>query len=267
MPNGPDPVVDPLLPIGHSVVRLTTVDSTNTYAAEKLALGELRHGTVIVAREQTGGKGQRGRSWKDIPGLDLLASVVLVPAGMPVMSQFELGKAAALAVHDVVSGALRAADRDVSGARIKWPNDVLVDDRKIAGILIENEVRGERVASSIIGIGINVNSTDLERNPNATSLRTATGGTHGLDAILKALCERLQYWLGRVGKDGRPVASAYIALLWTKDRFTEFILDGQAINARPLDVDDQGRLIVEDEAGHVAAYGMERLRHKVHDGR
>jgi len=247
--------------IGTPLVRLEAVDSTNAYASRELAQGRAGHGLVITAARQRAGRGQRGREWHDTPGKDLLMSAVLIPDRMPAMAQFSLAKAAALAVVDTLAEVFRASGKNPSGIRVKWPNDVLVDGLKVSGILIANEIKGDRVASAIVGIGINVNSTDLDGELRATSLFIETGTELDLPIVLERLCANLQKWWDRIGDQEPVIASAYLDLLWTRDRFTGFILDDRPFTARPLDVDGQGRLIVEDEAGNVMAYGLDRLRH------
>jgi BirA family biotin operon repressor/biotin-[acetyl-CoA-carboxylase] ligase len=248
-------------PIGTPLVRLDAVDSTNAYASRQLALGNAGHGMVITAARQRAGRGQRGREWHDSPGKDHLMSAVLLPERMPAMAQFDLAKAAALAVVDTLGEVFRASGKDTSGIRVKWPNDVLVDGLKVSGTLIANEIKGDRVASAIVGIGINVNGTDLDGELKATGLCIETGMQQDVSALLERLCAHLQKWWDRIGDHEGTIASAYLDLLWTRDRFTGFILDDRPFTARPLDVDGQGRLIVEDEAGRVAAYGLDRLRH------
>ena len=103
--------------IGEIIHRLSTVDSTNNYAAKGISEGRFAHGTVILAKEQTQGRGQRGRQWLTAPGLDLAMSVVLLPERLPAMAQFSLAKAAALAVHDVVAEVLATAGKKPGGER------------------------------------------------------------------------------------------------------------------------------------------------------
>lgn len=189
-----------------------------------------------------------------------MVSFILQPAGWPASRQFVLSKMVALAVHDVVAGALTEAGRDPGLVRVKWPNDVLVDRSKVAGILIMNELQGPVLASSIVGIGINVNSGAWPSSHRATSLLLETRRRHQPRTLLDRLSARLGHWWNVAMADAGPVAAEYGRLLWAKDRFAPFLLDGQPYTARSLDVDEAGRLLVEDEAGRVAAYGMERLR-------
>ncbi len=245
--------------IGQQLIELASVDSTNMCAAELLALKEIGHGAVILAHEQTDGRGQRGRIWRSGAGLDITTSVVLLPQHLPANEQFVLAKIAALAVHDVVAEAMRMA---VGGepVRIKWPNDILVDRRKVAGILIANELVAGMVVSSVLGIGINVNSSELDAEFNATSLRMETGLVHDRLALLEGLCQRLEHYLDLWESGDRQFHSRYTDLLWSRGRYADLELDGQPFSARPVDVDAHGRLLVEDEAGHVQAFALERLR-------
>jgi len=248
------PITLPTSFIGGQLIEYDSVPSTNKVAAELLSLSKLRHGAVVLAHEQTDGRGQRGRSWISRNGLDLTLSIVLYPQGLRADAQFALGKIAALALHDVVQ-------RCVPGeARIKWPNDILVERRKVAGILIKNEVVGELVMSSIVGIGLNVNSSGLDPDILATSL--AIEGGRALDRItlLGTVCERFEHWWTCWETTGEGGLADYSERLWARGRWTPMVLDDQPTTLRPVDVDAAGRLIVEHEDGRVVAYGLDRLR-------
>lgn len=246
--------------IGHRVVLLDSVDSTNNFAAKGLARHELQHGTAILAMEQTAGRGQRGRVWSTADGLDIAASIVLLPEALAAVDQFMLSRMASLAVHDVVADALREAGSDPAEVRIKWPNDILIGRSKVAGILIVNELKGPWLASAIIGIGLNVNSRGWPEAYRATSLVQETRTVHKLRTVLDRLCARLEHWWRLLAKEPAVLADAYASRLWALGRFTAFTLDGQPLTARPLDVDASGRLLVEQASGAVAAYSLERLR-------
>lgn len=240
--------------IGDPIIAFDTLESTNKTAAELLNLSKVQHGAVILAREQTAGRGQRGRSWVAQPGLDLMMSVVLKPARLRAEEQFVLGKIAALAVADVASSLV------TGDVRIKWPNDVLVERRKLAGILIKNEVVGELVQSAVIGIGFNANSTGFPEELMATSIFLETGRMVDLKVLLGHVCAALQKWWVEWEQGQGGHAEAYTEQLWARGRWAEFLLDGRSIAARPMDVDAHGRLIVEHEGGEVKAYGLDRLR-------
>lgn len=240
--------------IGHPILAFDTLESTNKTAAELLNLSKVQHGAVILAREQTAGRGQRGRSWVSQPGVDLTMSVVLKPARLRADEQFALGKVVALAVAEAVRLLVPAE------VRIKWPNDVLVERKKIAGILIKNEVVGELVQSCVVGIGINANSTGFAEDLMATSLVQETGREVDLAVLLSHVCKALdRRWKAYEAGDA-GLAEAYAGELWARGRWADLLLDGQPVTGRPMDVDSHGRLIVEWEGGDVAVYGLDRLR-------
>jgi len=174
-------VVEPLLRgrLGRPYLWSETCASTQ----EALADPGLPEGAVAVTEHQTAGRGRAGRRWDDAPGTSLLLSVLLrPPAGSPFP---QLSLVCALAVAEAVEA---AAGMD---AQVKWPNDVLVDGRKVAGILLEG-----REGGVVCGIGVNVDQTEesLPRDTRAptASLRTLTGRTHDRADLLVALLERLE---------------------------------------------------------------------------
>ena len=240
--------------IGEQFVEVASTASTNKLAAELAALSKLQHGAVILAHEQTMGRGQRGNSWSSGPGLDLTFSVHLRPRALLVDRQFALAQAAALAVRDTVAARL-AGD-----VRVKWPNDVLVGERKVSGILIKNEVIGQLVVAVILGIGLNVNSVDLPAGLMATSLALEMGGPQDRMEVLRELLARLQQRWEQVEEGDPALGEAYAAHLWQRGRWAAVVIDGGPALVRPMDVDAHGRLLVEHEDGRLAAYGLDRLR-------
>ncbi len=240
--------------IGEHVIELASVESTNKTAAELIQLSKAGHGTVILAQEQTAGRGQRGRQWQSAPGLDLTFSLILEPKAVRAEAQFGLAKLAALAVLDAVSPILPGR------VKVKWPNDLLVDRLKIAGILIECDLVGDKVRHAIIGVGLNVSSTDLPAEFAATSLSLETGKENSskevLEEVLKAFRKRYVQWM----EEPALQDAEYAAALWARGRWADMLLDGEPLALRPMDVDPLGRLLVEHEGGKVAAYGLDRLR-------
>lgn len=146
---------------------LDQIDSTNNRAAQKC----YGAGDVIIAETQSAGRGQRGNSWSSLPGQNLTFSVVLQPDFLLAERQFRISKTAALAVADTI------ADTGLTPS-IKWPNDIYIGNRKVTGILIENDLSGAYLCRSVIGIGLNVNQTDFDPTlPNPTSLSREAGHT------------------------------------------------------------------------------------------
>ncbi|MCW5900359.1 MAG: biotin--[acetyl-CoA-carboxylase] ligase [Flavobacteriales bacterium] len=240
--------------IGVTLIELPSVESTNRTIAGMAVRSELPHGAVLLAHEQTAGRGQRGRQWISAAGLDLTFSLLLRPQDMRADEQFIIAQVAALAVHDTLVGHVPGA------VRIKWPNDVLVERRKVAGILIENELIGDRVGQSIVGIGLNVNSRDLDAGLHATSMCLETGGTLDRMAVFGQLMEHLRRRYAQGKEAPARLRADYAERLWARGRWADMLLDGQPASLRPMDVDGLGRLLVEHPDGSVRAHGLDRLR-------
>ncbi|HEU4369938.1 MAG TPA: biotin--[acetyl-CoA-carboxylase] ligase [Methylomirabilota bacterium] len=221
------------------VVRLGRVESTQTIAFA-LAADGAADGTVVVADSQAAGRGRRGRAWVDEPGASLLASIVLRPRLDPVRLP-GLSLAAAVAVAEALT---RTAGLT---PRLKWPNDVLVGGRKIAGILLESRVTGEQ-ATTIIGVGVNlaqrVFPADLAQR--ATSVWLASGRVVDRDSLLAALLDALAEWRRRLERQGfAPVRTRWRALADTLGR--PVTVDG--VSGVAVDVDADGALVVADTDG------------------
>lgn len=151
---------------GKKIIHLSDVDSTNNFAAKLLSENLCQNGAVIMADVQTQGKGQRGNVWLSESGKNLLSSFVFKPDNLSVENQIALTWATSLSLLET----LRKFNIE---ALIKWPNDVFVGGKKIAGILIENQLQGTRISCSIIGIGLNLNQTFFD-DLNATSVLLET---------------------------------------------------------------------------------------------
>ena len=148
--------------IGSGIILLNTVDSTNNYTAKKVLDGDIEHGTVILAEEQTNGRGQRENTWQSEGQLNLQFSVFLKPTQLSPNKQSILNYITSIALVKTLE------DFQVN-AEIKWPNDILVNEKKIAGVLIENQIQGSGIKHSIIGVGLNVNQKIFD-GIRATSL-------------------------------------------------------------------------------------------------
>lgn len=164
------------------------VPECRSTSAVLAAMPDAPHGTVVVTDRQTAGRGQRGNSWEAQPGANLTFSLLLRPQAIPAAGQFELSMIVALEVAACVRRALAGAP-DAPRVCVKWPNDIYVGDRKIAGILIENSLSGSGIERSIAGIGLNVNQRRfLSDAPNPTSIIHYTGTPMPLSALLESLC-------------------------------------------------------------------------------
>jgi BirA family biotin operon repressor/biotin-[acetyl-CoA-carboxylase] ligase len=223
-------------PFGGPVVHLDTVGSTNDRARE-LALGGAPHGTLVTAEEQTAGRGRQGRSWAAPRGRSLTLSLIVRPEGGVPESQ---PLAAAVAVSE--------ACEQVAGVRcaIKWPNDVWIDGRKVAGVLIEGR---PQEGWTVLGIGLNVDTRLEELEPElrerATSLRIATGSPFERERVLEALLARLASVLTAATESSAEwVLDAYRERDALYGRRIAWSAGGERREGEARGIDEQGRLVV-----------------------
>jgi BirA family biotin operon repressor/biotin-[acetyl-CoA-carboxylase] ligase len=211
------------------------VDSTQTIAFALAERGAADR-TVVVADSQRAGRGRHGRPWHDEPGASLLCSILIRPR-LPRPQWPLLSLVAGVAVA-------RALRRETGiDARLKWPNDVVVDGRKLAGILLES--RFTAAPAVVIGIGINVGQREfpLELAASATSVRLVAGRSVDREAILAAVLEELDAWRDRLEQEGfAPVREAWKAMSATLGGAVR--ADG--VTGRAVDLDADGALVIDD---------------------
>jgi BirA family biotin operon repressor/biotin-[acetyl-CoA-carboxylase] ligase len=226
----------PVLPDGWKLVALQSVGSTNDEVL-RLADAGAPEGTVVWAREQTGGRGRRGRRWASPVG-NLYCSTILRPA-CSALRAAELGFVAALAVADIVP-----AEREV---RVKWPNDVLVDGGKVAGILPESAIDANGQAEHVV-MGIGVNTGFAPQLPEMRYAGAMLGGTveAALEKLTAALARRLADWR-RDGFD--TVRAAWLAKAGPIGLDVDVKLGEELVRGRFAGLDRDGGLLLETSAG------------------
>lgn len=242
------------------------VDSTNSrMAADKSLLDDF---TTYAAKAQSAGRGQKGNGWHSAKGENLTFSTLLKPEWLPVPEQFAISQAAALAVVDYL------ADKKVS-AKIKWPNDIYVGERKICGILIENSLAGEHLSASITGIGLNLNQTAFPTTlPNPVSLKTVTGGDYNPEEELVRLLAflRERYESTRSPRSRNSLDVEYMESMFRRGEWHNFERmeesdvpvekrKGHLFSARILGVDSSGKLLLEDRSGIVESYAFKEIKY------
>ncbi len=154
----------------NQLIELESVDSTNNYAMARIHEGMAYDGMAFITQNQWGGKGQRGKAWLSQPGQNLTMSIVLEPGRLILTQQFLFSAAIVLGILKLVKSLKKGK------WSIKWPNDIYWDDRKAAGILIENVILGQNWPYSVVGIGVNLNQETFPPEiPNAVSLKNITG--------------------------------------------------------------------------------------------
>ncbi len=257
-------------------IKLDEVASTNTYVAAHAA--SLPHLAVVYTPCQTAGRGQKGNSWESEPGKNLSFTMLLKQPLLPVRRQFALSEAVSVAVCDMLAGhlqehGLRQADEQVS---IKWPNDIYVGSRKIAGLLIEHSLVDGGIGHTIVGIGININQERFVSDaPNPVSLKQLCGTDHDLDELLREVCERIARYVAPIAYDPHPVDAAFEELhrsflddLYRNDgQLHHWQLPGGAVfKAAIADVEPDGMLVLRHEAdGALRRYAFKEVKHVIKD--
>jgi BirA family biotin operon repressor/biotin-[acetyl-CoA-carboxylase] ligase len=231
--------------VGREIHWFAELPSTSDRAKE-LADDGAEHGEVVIAEAQTAGRGRRGRVWTSPPGRNLAFSVVLRP-DLPPARAPEVTLVASVAICD----ALRQAG---VAAGIKWPNDVLVGGRKIAGILTELAAEPDRVHWVVVGVGVNVNARaedfPAELRGEATSLLLERGVATPRALFAAACLTALEEWLDRHAEEGfGAVRAAWRERSVTLGREVSVQADGRVVVGTAEDLDEDGALLVRDAAG------------------
>ncbi len=247
----------------HDIIWLASVDSTNEEARRRIST--LDNLSVVSAFSQTAGRGQRGNTWSAKAGENLTFSIVLkYGESVRAVDQFSISEITALAIVDLL------AEHGIS-AKIKWPNDIYVGNRKICGILIENSVREAFLATSIIGVGLNVNQTEFDPSlPNPTSMVLAKypalpTDNEDLNLLLEEFmdifagyCRR---YLNITGGFTR-LRRLYLAQMWKKDEEARYVdaTEGEEFTGIIRGLSDIGHLIVEDkEKGELREFAFKEI--------
>lgn len=230
------------------ILELDIIDSTNNYAMRLIDADTAQPGLTITAVEQSKGKGQRGRQWLDAAGDSLLMSIILVP-GIRIEEQFVFSAMIANAVADALSELHEHWD-----VRIKWPNDIIVNDKKAGGILIENVLRGAQWLYAIVGTGLNINQQHLpDILPWATSLRVASGREFNI-TVIRDLVRRYIFDGAALGQNPRTIMQHYNNLLYRRGSLQFFADSNTEWEAFINEVTPDGRLHVRLPDGRGEAY-------------
>jgi BirA family biotin operon repressor/biotin-[acetyl-CoA-carboxylase] ligase len=233
--------------IGQNKVFLPETYSTNSYAIELLKNVNCIEGTVVYTHKQTHGKGQRGNSWIAEPRMNITLSLIIKPTFLNPKNTFYLSKITALALHDVLTETLNDSQYDI---KIKWPNDILVNAKKIAGVLIENSILNDTVQWSVTGLGLNVNQDEFGALKIVTSLRLLTGKNYDQETVMDHFFNHYEKWFLRLKKsDLSLIDETYQKQLFRLNELSGFEQNKSRFIAKVLGVNEAGLLLLEMEEG------------------
>ncbi len=245
--------------IDKNLIELDVVDSTNNYTANLLHKTKVVDKSVIMAHFQTLGRGQRGEAWESEPGKNLLFSMVLKATCLDVDNYFLLSKIVAISINEVIE--------DVSGKTgfIKWPNDIYVEGKKIAGILIENQWKGKFIDNAIIGVGVNVNQVNFDNLSQATSLSLITANHYDLYEVLYKICKKIELYYDKLVKGQfKQIDQYYFDHLLFSNQWKYFKLeDGSLIEGMITDVKPNGLLILQLMNGETKEFNFKEIEFRI----
>jgi BirA family biotin operon repressor/biotin-[acetyl-CoA-carboxylase] ligase len=240
---------------GNYLIKLEEVDSTNTYLSNLAATEKLPDGSVVCAAHQYAGKGQRGNSWQVEKNMNLTFSILYFPTFMSIDKQFLLSQAISLGVYDYLT-------TKCSSVTIKWPNDLYVGNKKIGGLLIENAIKGDKLAQVIIGVGLNINQASFDLSlTNATSLRLENKELYNLDAelldLLTSIERRFLQWKNAQFLN---IKDEYLKVLYLHQQWHIYKLpDGTHLEGKIIGFDDDGLLIIEDLEAQIHKFANKEI--------
>jgi BirA family biotin operon repressor/biotin-[acetyl-CoA-carboxylase] ligase len=244
--------------VGQHILELDVIESTNTYATNLIKETQVVEGTIVLTHNQTKGRGQVGNTWQAEGGKNLTFSLVLHPNFLAVDKQFYLSKITSLAVFGMLTNFLNTSLYDI---KIKWPNDILVNDRKIAGILIENVLRGIFLQSSVIGVGVNINQQQfMNVDKQVTSLGLLLQKDFDLKEMLHAFCKHFEaLYLTLKQGNFNKISEVYFQNLYKFNEFAFYQAAEKTFTAKITGVEESGLLVLTTEQNELVKFNFKEV--------
>ena len=237
------------------IIKLDTINSTNSYLRELAIHQDVDNFTVVSAKHQSEGKGQIDKKWITEPNKNLTFNI-LIKEKYQIQYKKYINIAVSLALHDWFT------QKKIKNLSIKWPNDIMAGSKKLSGILIETMIRGSKIYHTVIGIGINVNQQQFSSEiKSASSLLLETSKTYDLDLllleILPIIQNRIQDFLSGKFKE---LEEAYSKLLYRKDIPSNFVDNqGNRFAGSITGISQDGNLLISTENGSVREFGIKEV--------
>ena len=242
--------------LSNEVRQYEEIDSTNGEMNRLLMTEDLAEGCIIRTQYQHAGKGHAGNSWQSERGMNLLFSMLLKPDFLSPEQAFHLSRIASLSLHEII-------DNQCDETQIKGPNDMLVGDNKMAGILIENMIISHTISHSIIGIGVNVNQTTFDPSiPAPTSLKIEKGCHIDMNSLLKEFRSSMERWYNTlITGNERLVMESYNQRLYRLGVTAYYRSAAGKFTAIIRDVLPSGELVLESGKGDILTFGFKEVEY------
>jgi BirA family transcriptional regulator, biotin operon repressor / biotin---[acetyl-CoA-carboxylase] ligase len=240
--------------IGSCFLFFETLTSTNDHISFLFRNNQPVEGTIVYTNYQSTGRGQKGNSWESEDGKNLLMSTLLFPSNIIPSDQFLISMAISLGICDFLK-------RYIPDCSIKWPNDIYVMNDKIAGILIENSILGDKIENTIAGIGLNLNQEEFTSDaPNPVSLKQITGMNYDLTVCLRQMASNLDMrYKQLISENIEQIKQDYISQLYRLNEWCKFSDHNGIFTGRILSVTDTGRLQIERRTGKSDEYSFKEV--------
>ncbi|MFT5970959.1 MAG: BirA family biotin operon repressor/biotin-[acetyl-CoA-carboxylase] ligase [Flavobacteriales bacterium] len=239
--------------VGTNLLEFDCLPSTNNFLLDLSKLKRLPEGTLVWAKDQQEGRGQYGKVWQVMPNLNLTFSLIFYPKFISISKQFAFSKMVALSLFEYL-------DTQLDNVSIKWPNDIYVGDKKIAGTLIENAIDQSGIKQSVVGVGLNVNQ--LEFSPeliNATSIKSISGVNQDLKTTLNGICRMIEKNYLKLKIDSNKIDSSYLQQLYRKDVWKNYQDKNGSFEGKLIGVDASGKLEIEDRNEILRTYNLQEV--------
>ncbi len=240
-----------------TLIELDSTNSTNEYLKKLTIEEEIYEGTVVLTREQLSGKGQHGNFWESEKGKNLTFSLLLKPS-LSADKMFLISKMVSLGIID----ALQRFNKEFT---IKWPNDIYYQNKKLGGILIENQIIGNKLGYSIIGIGINVNQSEFKSDaPNPISLNKIIGNEIEIYELFKTILDQISIWY-EILKDGwhEKINESYEKHIYKRDGYHTFNANGNSLYAKIIGIADDGELLLKTAEGDKLGFYFKEVEFEI----
>ncbi len=238
------------------LIKLDTIDSTNSFLKEMSGNMSVENFTVVMAQQQTAGRGQMNTQWDSEVGKNLTFSVFFGFGDLSITNQKFLNFSIALGIYQFLKRI------GISNLAIKWPNDILAEGKKICGVLIENSLKGTKIVSSVIGIGVNVHQ-DFKNNENvnAVSIKDILNKEFDLENLLNQLIDQIKFYINQLEEKKYSVLEkSYLEVLYKKGLPSMFKTSNDTLfMGKIIGVSSQGKLQIETDDERIHEFGIKEV--------
>ena len=236
------------------LIKLDAIDSTNIYVKELIAKGDIKNYTAVISKYQTNGRGRNNSIWQDEPSKNLNFSLYKEFNSFKIENKFLLNIISSISVFKLLK------KYNLKNLSVKWPNDIMTGNKKISGILIENNTRGKLINYSIIGIGINVNQLNFKNLPKATSLHIETGVTNSPELMAEELQQILKLNFELMLENPDELLNDYNKFLFEKDKTANFLINGKIFLGKLTKVNKLGEILIRNNDGVIEKFNVDEIK-------